>query len=83
MTRGNTILLAAIGGAAVAAALTSYLTTEQGKQLLSQAADSLKAIKDKGTALAKKNAGAIVQASTSTFGNVVKQKVDQTTGQTL
>lgn len=33
MTKGNNILLAALGGAAVGALVANYLTTEKGKQM--------------------------------------------------
>ena len=42
MSRGNTVLLAALGGAVVAGLIANYLGTEQGKQLLSSASDTLK-----------------------------------------
>ena len=75
MTRGNTILLAALAGAGIAALLASYLTTESGRQVLNQATDALKDITAKATELAKSNAGEILQEAKTSVGNVVKEKI--------
>lgn len=55
MSRNN-VILAAVGGAAIAAVLVNFLGTEKGKQLLSTASDSLKQMTDKATDFAKNKA---------------------------
>lgn len=75
MNRGTTIFLAALGGAAVAAALANYLLSPRGQELLSSASETLKDISGKATEFAKNNIGEIVQETTSTLGNVVKEKI--------
>jgi hypothetical protein len=77
MTRGNAILLAALGGAAVAALVASYLSTEQGKQLLSTATDTLKDVSGKAKEIAKNNLAEVLDETKNTVGKVVKDKLAQ------
>ncbi len=49
----NSILLAAIGGAAVAAVLTNYLGSEKGKEMLNTASNTIKDLANKATEYAK------------------------------
>jgi hypothetical protein len=72
MTRNNSILLAALGGAALAALIANYLGTEKGKQLLSAASDTLNDLKTKATDYAKNNLGDIVSETTKNIGSTVK-----------
>lgn len=75
MTRGNNILLAALGGAAVGALVASALTTEKGKQLLDSASASIKDLSGKATQYAKENIGEVVRETRDSIGNIVKEKV--------
>ena len=75
MTRGNTILLAALGGAAVAALVANYLSTEQGKQLLNSATESLKDLSGKAKEIAKNNLGEVLDETKNQVGKVVKDKL--------
>jgi hypothetical protein len=77
MTRGNTILIAAIGGAVVAGLLANYLTTEQGKQLLSSASDTLKDVSAQAKEIAKNNLAEVLDETKNTVGKVVKDKLAQ------
>ena len=58
MSRNNTIL-AILGGAAVAALIANYLSTENGKQMLQTASDKLKDFTQKASDYAKNNLGAL------------------------
>ncbi|MBT1705791.1 hypothetical protein [Chryseosolibacter indicus] len=51
----NGILLAAVGGAAIGAAIAYFLYSDQGKEFVSSAGESLKDLTDKATEYAKKN----------------------------
>lgn len=51
----NNIILAALGGAAVAAVLANYLGTEKGKETLNAASGVLKDLTGKATEFAKNN----------------------------
>lgn len=75
MTKGNNILLAALGGAAVGAILATFLSTEKGKQLLESASTTLKDFSDKATDYAKHNLGEVVRETKSSVGEVVKEKI--------
>jgi hypothetical protein len=75
MSRGNTILLSALVGAAVAGILASYFTTESGRQVLSSAADTLKDLTGKATEMAKNNLGEVLNETKNTLGTVVKDKI--------
>jgi hypothetical protein len=77
MTRGTSILLAALGGALVAGLIASYLQTEQGKQLLSTASDTLKDVSGKAKELAKTNLAEVLDETKNTVGKVVKDKLAQ------
>jgi ATP phosphoribosyltransferase regulatory subunit HisZ len=77
MSRGNTILLAALGGAAVAALIANYLSTEQGKQFLNSATNTLKDLSGKATEYAKTNLGEVLNETKNTVGEVVKDKLAQ------
>jgi hypothetical protein len=77
MTRSTTILLAALGGAALGAVLASYLSTEQGRQLLSTATDSLKEMGGRAKEIAKNNLSEVLDETKNTVGQVVKDKLAQ------
>ena len=77
MSRSNAILLAALGGAVVAALIANYLGTERGKELLSSASDTLKDLGGKATELAKNNLGEVLEETKNTVGQVVKEKLAQ------
>lgn len=51
----NSILLAALGGAAAAVLITNYLNTDKGKQMVESASGVLKDLTSKATELAKNN----------------------------
>ena len=53
----NKVLLWAFAGAAIGSLLYRYLNTEQGKQLLNQATDSIKDLSTKATDYAKNAMG--------------------------
>lgn len=82
MSRANSILLAAIGGAVLAALIANYLTTEKGRQMLNSALDALKDVSGKATEYAKTNIGEIVRETTNTLGPVVKEKIAQQVSKT-
>ena len=77
MTRGNTILLAALGGAAIAAVLANYLMTEQGRELLHSASGTLKDLSGKASEYAKNNLSEVLEETKSSVGQVVKEKIAQ------
>ena len=72
MTKTNSILLAALGGAALAALIANYLSTEKGKEFLNAASDTLADLKTKATDYAKNNLGDIVSETTKNIGATVK-----------
>ncbi|HET9486686.1 MAG TPA: hypothetical protein VFO54_04605 [Chryseosolibacter sp.] len=71
MTRGNNILLAALGGAAVGAIVANFLTTEKGRQMLDQASSTIKDL----SAKAKEYAGEVIRETKDSIGPVVKEKI--------
>jgi gas vesicle protein len=75
MTRGNNILLAALGGAAVGALLGSVLTTERGRQLVDNASSTIKDLSSKATEYAKQNIGEVIRETKDSLGGVVKEKI--------
>jgi len=75
MTKGNNILLAALGGAAVGALIASALSTEKGRQILESASSSIKELSDKATQYAKENLGEVVRETKESIGGVVKEKI--------
>lgn len=77
MTKSNTIVLAALGGAAVAALLANYLTTEKGQEFLNTASNTLKDLSGKATEYAKNNLGEVITETKNTLGGVVKEKIAQ------
>lgn len=77
MTRGNSILLAALGGAAVAAIVANYLTTDKGRELLNNASSTLKDISSKATEYAKNNLTEVISETKNAMGDVVKEKIQQ------
>lgn len=77
MTRGNTILLAAVGGAAIAAVLANYLMTEKGRELLNSASGTLKDLSGKASEYAKNNLSEVLEETKSSVGQVVKEKIAQ------
>ncbi|HET9486942.1 MAG TPA: hypothetical protein VFO54_05890 [Chryseosolibacter sp.] len=77
MAKGNNILLAAIGGAVLAALIAQYLSTERGRQFLDSAANTLKDLTGKATEYARTNIGEIVRETTNSLGPVVKEKIAQ------
>jgi len=77
MSRGNTIFMAALGGAALAAVIANYLTTESGRQLLNTASDTLKDLSGKATEYAKNNLSGVLNETKSSIGDVVKEKLSE------
>ena len=77
MSKGNNILLAAIGGAIVAALIAQYLSTEKGRQFLDAAGNTLRDLSGKATEYAKNNLSEIVRETTNSLGPVVKEKFVQ------
>lgn len=77
MTKGNVILLAALGGAAVAAVLANYLSTEKGREFLNSATGALKDLSGKATEYAKNNLGEVITETKNSVGQVVKDKISQ------
>lgn len=77
MSRGNNILLAAVGGAILAALIAQYLTTERGRQFMESAASSLRELAVRATEYAKNSVGEIVRETTNTLGPMVKEKIAQ------
>ena len=75
MTKGNNILLAALGGAAIGALVASALNTEKGRQMLDSASASIKDLSGKATQYAKENIGEVVRETKESLGNIVKEKV--------
>lgn len=75
MTKGNNILLAAVGGAAVGALVANYLSTEKGKQMLSSASNTIKDLSGKATEYAKENLGEVIRETKDSIGGVVKEKI--------
>lgn len=77
MTRGNNILLAALGGAAVGALVATALSTEKGKQMLESASHTIKDFSNQATRYAKENIGEVVRETKDSFGNIVKEKMSE------
>ncbi len=75
MTRGNSILLAALGGAAVGALIGSALTTERGRQMVESASNTIKDLSGKATEYAKQNIGEVIRETKDSIGGVVKDKI--------
>ena len=75
MTRGNNILLAALGGAAVGALVASALSTEKGRQLVNSASSTIKDLSGKATEYAKQNLGEVIRETKDSIGEVVKEKI--------
>lgn len=75
MTRGNNILLAALGGAAVGALIGSALTTERGRQMVESASNTIKDLSGKATEYAKQNIGEVIRETKDSIGGVVKDKI--------
>ena len=75
MTRGNNILLAALGGAAVGALVASALSTEKGRQLVDSASNTIKDLSGKATDYAKQNLGEVIRETKDSIGGVVKEKI--------
>jgi hypothetical protein len=72
MTKTNSILLAALGGAALAALIANFLSTEKGREFLNSASGTLNDLKTKATDYAKNNLGDIVSETTKNIGATVK-----------
>ena len=75
MTRGNNILLAALGGAAVGALVASALSTEKGRQLVDSASNTIKDLSGRATDYAKQNLGEVIRETKDSIGGVVKEKI--------
>lgn len=60
----NKTLLIALGGAAAAAAIYRYLSTDKGQEMLNSASGLVKDLTAKATDYAKSNLGKKVQEST-------------------
>lgn len=74
MTKGNNILLAALGGAAVGALIATALSTEKGRQLVESASSSIKDLSGKATDYARQNIGEVLRETKDSIGSVVKEK---------
>lgn len=81
MTRGNNILLAALGGAAVGALIGSALTTERGRQLMNSAGNTIKDLSGKATEYAKQNIGEVIRETKDSLGGVMKEKIAEKVNQ--
>lgn len=77
MTKGNNILLAALGGAAVGALLGSLLTTERGRQMVESASNTIKDLSGKATQYAKENIGEVIRETKDSLGGMVKEKISE------
>lgn len=77
MTKGNNILLAALGGAAVGALLGSLLTTERGRQMVESASSTIKDLSGKATQYAKENIGEVIRETKDSLGGMVKEKISE------
>ena len=75
MTKGNNILLAAVGGAAVGALVATYLSTEKGKQMLESASTTIKDFSGKAKEYAKQNIGDVIRETKDSIAPVVKEKI--------
>ena len=75
MTKGNNILLAAVGGAAVGALIATYLSTEKGKQMLESASTTIKDLSGKAKEYAKQNIGDVIRETKESITPVVKEKI--------
>lgn len=75
MNRGNNILLAALGGAAVGALIGAALTTETGRQMVESASNTIKELSGKATDYAKQNLGEVIRETRDSVGGVVKEKI--------
>ena len=75
MTRGNNILIAALGGAAVGAMVASFLSTEKGKQMIDSASSAIKDMSGKAKEYAKENLGEVIRETKDSIGGVVKDKI--------
>jgi gas vesicle protein len=75
MTRGNNILLAALGGAAVGALVAKALDTEKGRQLMNSASHTIKDLSGKATEYAKQNLSEVIRETKDSIGGVVKEKI--------
>ena len=75
MTRGNNMLLAALGGAAIGALIGSLLSTEKGRQIVENASNTIKDLSGKATQYAKENIGEVLRETKDSIGGVVKEKI--------
>lgn len=75
MTRGNNILLAALGGAAIGALIGTALSTEKGRQMVESASNTIKDLSGKATEYAKQNIGDVIRETKESIGGVVKEKI--------
>ncbi len=75
MTKGNSILLAALGGAAIGAIIGSVLSTEKGRQMVESASSTIKDLSGKATDYAKQNLGEVIRETRDSIGGVVKEKI--------
>ena len=75
MTKGNNILLAALGGAAIGALIGSALSTEKGRQMIDSASNTIKDLSGKATEYAKQNLGEVIRETKESIGGVVKEKI--------
>lgn len=77
MSKGNAIFWAAVGGAAVAALVANFLSTERGREILNSATETIKDLSGKATEYAKNNLGEVLQETKNSVGQVVKEKLAQ------
>jgi gas vesicle protein len=82
MSKGNMILLGAVGGAILGALLANYLMTERGRQLLDSARHSLNDLSGQASHFVKNNLSEIIRETTASLGPVVKEKFAQQVSKT-
>jgi hypothetical protein len=75
MTKGNNILLAAVGGAAVGALIGSYLSTEKGKQMLESASTTIKDLSGKATEYARQNISDVIRQTKDSVAPAAREKI--------
>ena len=77
MTKGNSILLAALGGAAIGALIGSALATEKGREFVENASSTIKDLSGKATEYAKQNIGEVIRETKDSLGGIVKEKIGE------
>ena len=75
MTKGNNILLAAVGGAVVGALIGSYLSTKKGKRMLESASTTIKDLSGKATEYARQNISDVIRQTKDSIAPAVREKI--------